>query len=299
VGGGGGIVGGGLFSSTISGAAPFAGSLGGAGTGGDVKITSTHNVVVSGDNSVGIYGQSAGGSGQGNVSIKVDNSGNGVGLIWAFKGNGAAVEFADGKSNTLITNGTLYAQGTIAGTIPVALNGMAILGGSGDEAITNLARSPSGANAPQLVNGTRTSNIIGNVDLGGGNNTIDNQAGALFITYDFVKLSATNPPTAFGTQQLTNSGFLSPGDRGGVKVTSVAGNFQQTGTGVYYIDVDLNKQNTPNPVTDRLNVTGSSKVGGEGPLLLLSINKAFANSGYVVVHSDGGTTNDGFTPTLT
>ena len=42
-------------------------------------------------------------------------------------------------------------------------------------------------------------------------------------------------------------------------------------------------------------------MGGAGPLLLLSINDAFSNAGYVVVHSEtpGGVTDAGFTPTLT
>jgi hypothetical protein len=305
IGGGGGIAGSGLFTNlegvpnglgTDKGA--FAGSVGGTGFGGKVEITSTHNVVVMGEHSVGIFGQSHGGSGNGSVLITIDQkSGNGIGLVWAAHGSGAAVQFANGASNQLVTDGTLYAKSTFTDGLP-DLNGLAILGGTGDEAIKNVARSPSGPNENQLVAGlggtlTRTSNIIGNVNLGGGSNSLLNEAGALFITSDFVKLGAGN--------LLTNEGYLSPGDRGRVQVTAITGDLTQTAApkGVYYIDIDLNKQNTANPVTDKLNVTGSSVVGGEGPLLLLSIDKTFVDAGYVVVHSDGTTTNSGFVPTLT
>jgi hypothetical protein len=330
IGGGGGIVGNGMFANTVGGPGPFAGSVGGNGSGNHVNITQTRNVVVSGEESVGIYGQSAGGSGNGNIQIAVNHSGangNGVGLIWASHGTGAAIQFADGSNNTLTTNGTLYAQGSTltpnTANIPQIpnvspnffllpnLSGLAILGGSGNEAITNLAYTvPSSGSAdygvvfnipmgtdsagnPVLV-GTRTSTIIGNVDLGPGTNSLLNQSDALFLTNTSINLGSGNT--------FTNQGLLSPGDRGRVQVTGVTGNFTQTASGKYFIDVDLNQQNTPNPVTDKLNVTGSSSVGGEGPLLLLSINKAFAgpnDPGYVIVHSDGTTTDTGFTPTLT
>jgi hypothetical protein len=297
IGGGGGIVGNGMFTSDIAmaGLTPFAGSVGGPGEGGNVSITHSRNVVVMGEQSVGIYGQSAGGGGNGNVAIDVDHTatnGNGVGLVWAAHGSGAAVQFADGGTNTLNTNGTLYAQSSVAttGVLPL-LNGTAILGGDGNEAIVNRARAPSGANDSQLIGGTRTSNIIGNVDLGGGTNSLTNEAGALLISDTFLMLGNGN--------LLSNEGYLSPGDRARVQTTDVTGNLAQSGSGVYFIDIDLNQQNTPNQVNDLLSISGTGAFDGEGPLLLMSINKAFSDAGYVVAQADGGITDNGLVPTLT
>ncbi|WP_119389810.1 autotransporter outer membrane beta-barrel domain-containing protein [Taklimakanibacter lacteus] len=325
IGGGGGIAGGGLFATTLGGTSAFAGSVGGDGSGKDVDVTTLRNVVVAGQNSVGIFGQSAGPDGQGAVDIRVDKSGNGVGLIWALAGMGSAVQFADGATNTLQTDGTLYAQGSIVGTGLPNLGGIAIRGGSGDENLTNLAylfpaAPPPGTfgfgadygvlfdmttgaldpvtNLPLFDAGTRTNNIIGNVDVAGGNNNLTNQAGALFITEKSVTLDDDGNPNPLGSgQELTNHGLLSPGDRGRIQVTDVGGNFVETLTGKYFIDIDLNQQNTGNQLTDRLNVTGGSGVGGEGGLLLLSINKAFTE--YVIVSSAEGTADNGFTPKLT
>jgi hypothetical protein len=296
IGGGGGIVGNGMFATTLGAAGdrPFAGSVGGIGTAAAVGVTQTRNVVVMGESSVGIFGQSAGGTGDGNVALNINHAGtngNGVGLVWAAHGSGAAVQIADGLDNTLTSNGTLYAQASLLGGGLPLLNGMAILGGDGNDVVTNLARAPAGANDNHLVGGTRTSNIIGNVDLGGGANGLVNQSGALFITDASIILGAGN---LFG-----NEGLLSPGDRARVKETGVTGDFDQTATGAYYVDIDLNAQNTPAPVTDLMDMTGSAAFAGEGPLLLLSINKAFSNAGYVIAHADGGMTDNGFTPTLT
>ncbi|MGE4248942.1 MAG: hypothetical protein AB7F09_06105 [Parvibaculaceae bacterium] len=327
IGGGGGIAGGGLFRTTLAGSGGFAGSVGGEGTAKDVSVTTFRNVVVVGQNSVGIFGQSAAPDGAAKVGIKIDKSGNGVGLIWAASGTGAAVQIADGLGNTLATNGTLYAQGTLAGSgLPANLNGLAFLGGAGDEAATNLAyafpalplpTTPFGFGAdygvvfdltsgaidpvtglPVFDAGTRTSNVIGNINAAAGNNIFTNEAGALFITDQFVTLDddGTPAPLISGQQVLANSGLLSPGDRGKVQVTGIAGNFTESASGVYFIDIDLNQQNTGNQVTDRLNVTGGSGVGGQGGLLLLSINKAFTE--YVIVSSEAGTSDNGFVPEL-
>ncbi|MGN6489802.1 MAG: hypothetical protein ACTHLT_18540, partial [Devosia sp.] len=295
IGGGGGIVGNGMFITELAdaGQGPFAGSVGGSGTAAAVNVTQTRNVVVAGSSSVGIFGQSAAVDSKGNVTITIDQAGtngNGVGLVWASYGDGAAVQIADGNDNALNTNGTLYAQGSLFGAGPPRLDGMAVLGGDGNDTITNLTRSPTDPNASPLAGITRTSNIIGNIDLGGGNNRFVNQAGALFISDASVIL---------GTGELSNEGFVSPSDRGRVGETAVIGDMKQLGSGAYYIDIDLNAQNTPSLVTDLWDITGTGAFAGEGPLLLLSINKAFSNDGYVIAHADGGMTETDFTPTLT
>ena len=299
IGGGGGIAGSGMFGTDIDDPdlRAFAGSIGKPGTAGVVSITQTGNVVVAGEDSVGIFGQSAGGTANGDIGIVIDRNGpegNGIGLVWAADGSGAAVQFADGKDNTLSSNGTLYAQGSVAtpDVLPL-LGGLAILGGDGNEDVFNRARGAGFVDDYALTGGiTRTSNIIGNVDLGGGTNNLTNEAGALFISDAFVNLGSGG--------YLTNQGFLAPGDRGRVQTTAVGSHLVLADSGFYHIDLDLNQQNVDDTkVTDRITVDETASVDGAGPLLLLSINKAFSDAGYVIVHADGGVTDQGFTPTLT
>ncbi|WP_187971188.1 hypothetical protein [Aquibium microcysteis] len=297
--GGGGIVGSGLYGTDIDDPdlKAFAGSVGKPGTAGRVSVTQTRNVVVAGEDSVGIYGQSAGGTANGDVDIVVDHNGtdgNGIGLVWAADGTGAAVQFADGDENLLSSNGTLYAQGSLAApNVLPRIDGLAVLGGIGNEDVFNRARGAGFVDDYALTDGvTRTSNIIGNVDLGGGTNNLTNEAGALFISDAFVKLGMGG--------YLTNEGFLAPGDRGRVLTTSVGSHLVLADSGFYYIDIDLNQQNADDTkVTDLISVNETATVDGAGPLLLLSIDKAFSNDGYVIVHADGGVTDQGFTPTLT
>jgi hypothetical protein len=315
VGGGGGIVGTGRFSSSL-GTSAFAGSVGGTGSSGSVSIATSKNVIANDEDSIGIYGGSSSAFTSGVVTIDVSNSGNGVGLIWGGFGKGAAIVFEGGnENNALNSDGTIYASGNVPSSSGLPLiNGLAIAGTAGGEKITNLPYafplppvppSPSGYGADYGVVfdisniGTRTSNVIGNVDLGSGNNNFINDSGALFITEAFAKLDNDGSPLPLGQQTLTNHGLLSPGDRGRVQVTSLSGNFVQTDGGRYFIDVDLNQQNTGNPVADRLNITGSADIAGEGPILLLSINKKFEEYVIVDAPNPGATILDnGFTPTL-
>jgi hypothetical protein len=313
VGGGGGIVGAGNFSSTL-GSEPFAGSVGGSGSAGTVSVATTKNVIANNEDSFGIFAQSASASTatNGAVSVDVSNAGNGVGLVWGGYGNGAAVRIDGGTAaNTLNSDGTLYATGNTPSPSGLPLiNGLAISGGDGGETATNLAYTFAPLPAANTFDygsdygivfdiaygaafgGTRTSNIIGNVDLGAGENSLTLEEGSLFISEAFAKLDDDDTPSA--GQTLTNNGLLSPGDRGRVQVTSVAGNYAQSATGKYFIDVDLDSQ-----TTDKLDLTGSAEVAGEGPLLLTSINKKFNEYVIIDAPSVGGTvTDNGFTPTL-
>jgi hypothetical protein len=302
VGGGGGIVGAGAFSASL-GTEPFAGSVGGTGSAGTVSVATTYSVIANSEDSYGIFAQSSSASlgTNGDITVNVSNAGNGVGLVWGGFGDGAGVVFEGGtQANTLTSDGTIYATGNTPSPSGLPLiNGLAISGAAGGEAITNSAYTFASATDYGVdffagAFGTRTSAIIGNVDLGGGDNSMLVEDGALFISEAFVEIDGSAGPA----NGLTIDGLLSPGDRGRVQVTNLSGNYTQTATGQYFIDVDLNQQNTGNEVTDRLEITGSAEVAGEGPLLLMSINKKFNE--YVIVDAPNGTvTDNGFEPTLT
>ena len=115
--------------------------------GGDVEIITDGNILVYGSNSHAILAQSHGDDGNGDISITISG-----GLVRGGLANSAGVYFMDGAVNSLDNYGTITALNGIAGT--------AVRATDGSETINNF--------------GT----ISGAVDLGGGNNTFNNIAGA-------------------------------------------------------------------------------------------------------------------------
>ena len=197
--GGGGIVG---ASGDLLGLDPgFQGTAGGTGTGGGVSLEQTQNVVVTGLNSFGLLLQSAGGTGNNNISLIVDN---GVTVIGG-TGTGAGVGFLGGATNLFTNNGAIAAINGLAGS--------AFFGDTGNNTIDNF--------------GT----MIGSMQLGTGTNAIDNEIGGLLIMGSNINLGAANT--------LTNNGTLSPGGSANVFTSGVTGNLVQSMTGNYFVDVDL------------------------------------------------------------
>ena len=128
---------------------------------------------------------------------------------------GVGVWFTDGDANTLANHGHIT-------TFDGVDDGYAIFA-SGSDA-THLGGSETVTNA-----GT----VTGSFDLGTGVNSFTNQAGA---TLNFGKYAFAG---AGGT--VSNSGWMSPGGDGKVMSTSMTGDFTQTATGVYGVDLDLSK----------------------------------------------------------
>jgi len=159
------IGGGGGLAGDIGTGIGFAGSAGGDGAGSDVNITHDGNIIVYGANADGIFAQSTGGSGSGNITIDVSG-----GTILGGSGTGVGVHFAEGADNTLTNDG-----------IVTALSGNAIIGDSGNETIDNY--------------GT----IGGSVELGGGVNTFNNYEPAVLNSGSAVDLGAGNSLTNAGT----------------------------------------------------------------------------------------------------
>ncbi|MGE5177790.1 MAG: autotransporter domain-containing protein, partial [Bacteroidota bacterium] len=185
------------------------------GAAGDVSITVDGNVTADGTNSRAIVGVSSGDAGAGRITMLIKS-----GTVRGSAGSGTAVTFVGGTDNVLENHGTIDSKS--------GLGGMAILGGSGNETIENFGT-------------TR-----GLVDLGSGNNTFDNNAGALFEAGTYVKLGEG------GT--LVNSGVLSPGGAS-VATTTIEGNFVQNADGTLSITVGKD-------VLDKLIVTGSVNLDG-------------------------------------
>ena len=215
--------------------------------GGAIDVTVTGDVMVHGMGSHGIFAQSIGADGNGDISVTVLS-----GTVQGGSGSGAGVYIADGASNTLTNWGSVS-----------ALSGAAIMGGIGDEMIDNY--------------GT----VTGNVDLMTGSNGFNNYFGGVFNAGPVVYLGAG--------RLLSNSGTVSPGGAGAAQTTVLTGDFSQLDSGTYYVDLDFASYEP-----DRLNVSGVSNVRGEayfGP-----VNGGWAVPGtheWTILSSSGGVTNWG------
>ena len=242
VGGGGGLAG------DAGNGLSFAGSVGGAGSGGTVHITHTGNITTYGDNADGIFAQSAGGTNTGG-SVEIDYIGsinvygsnssaiyvqscgdqgaNNLtltihnGVFQGGAGSSAGVWFADGGNNTLYNFNTITTLNGIAGN--------AIIGGAGNETINN--------------DGT----VIGSIDLGAGQNQFNNYSGGRLNAGAVINLGAGN--------LFLNNGTLAPGGPGMLETTMLTGNLMQVTNGV--VEIKLGST-----ACDRLAVSGTAALDG-------------------------------------
>ena len=235
-------------------------------------MNQTGDIGAIGKNSFGILAQSVG-STNGNINITVNSGfieggstgfagvsfiGGGAATIGQGLEGGAGVGFLDGATNLLTNAGAITSVGRI--------DGFAITGTTGDENVVN--------------NGL----VIGSVDLAGGVNNFDNKPGAIFNAGTTVYLG----PAGF----LTNEELISPGNYGRVLTTDVTGNFIQTPTGIYGLDLNLD------PTADRINVTGTAQVSGTVNINIMNPGLATPGSNVITILSAaGGETHPGLTLT--
>ncbi len=125
-------------------AVEFAGSAGGAGTGGKVQVDLRADVRAD-----GIMLQSAGGSGGSDIGLEVAS---GV-AVRGGMGSGAGVRLRDGAQNSLINRGAI---GAMAG-----IEGRAIQAGGGADRVENFGE------------------LAGSIDLGGGADSLTNRTGGV------------------------------------------------------------------------------------------------------------------------
>jgi uncharacterized protein with beta-barrel porin domain len=211
----------------------FAQSAGGKDFGAPIEISTLDDVICSGVNSDGIVGQSIGETGNGNIEITIADS-----SIVQGGAGGTGVKFMDGGSNLLKNSGTL---GTLDG-----INGMAIksveTGAVKDEAGKTIATIKVGKETIENY-GT----ITGSVDLGGGSNSFHNFQDATFISGSKINLGGTN--------LFTNEGIINPGGTEGVHSVLTA-NFTQTDTGIFQPILFSNGNSS------QLQVSGTASLNG-------------------------------------
>ena len=246
-------------------------SISSQGAGGAITITYNGSIFASGLDADGIRAQSLGVAASptdttspypalsttavannGDIAITV----NGQSTVSGGAGAGAAIRFIDGHNNTLVNYGTLT---TVKG-----LDGITIIGGSGNETFDNY--------------GT----LEGRIDLGGGINAFHNHAGATIVPGSVLDMGS---PTAV----LDNVGNLSPGRSGTVLTTALNGSLNQTGSGVYTVDLDF-----LNLSADRINATGTIVLGGKVKLNFDNIPKLRpGTTALTIASAAGGLTHPG------
>ena len=211
-----------------------------------VKVTMDGNITVSGGNSSGIYAQADGRDAGDTVTVDVtgDITVKGIGgkgiFARADTGNigitlhggiidaaANGIEFVGGPTGTGVFN-TL----TINNAVTISGATYDVLGGTGDEKIDNY--------------GTLTTR--GTIDLGTGDNSFNNMAGATFNSGTAVILGPNN--------RFTNEGDLSPGGASAVQETALTGTFLGEQGSTFTVTTG------PNDSSDRLTVTGLARLGG-------------------------------------
>jgi hypothetical protein len=188
--------------------------------GGVVNVNVLGDVIANGAESDGIVAESLGSrSGGGNIIVIVDG-----GIVQGGTGSGAGVRFSGGADNLLTNRGAITTLNGSVGTV--------VIGTGGNETVENY--------------GT----LVGGVDLGSGNNALNNQEGAVFSSGNSIYLGNGN--------KMVNKGTLAPGGSNKVATSAITGNFEQTDKGTLAVDVDFT-----NNQTDQITVSGSADLAGQ------------------------------------
>lgn len=178
----------------------FAQSVAGLGAAGNVDITLNGSISASGDHAYSIYAQSGGGSGNGDITVTIND-----GIVTGGTGTGAGVLISGGAENGLLNHGAI--------TSVSGIHGRAIVSSGGNETINNY--------------GT----VTGSIDLGTGTNSFNNLAGGLLNAGSAIHLGPGNV--------LNNEGTVSPGGTGTVLATTLSSDYIQPSGGTFAADIDF------------------------------------------------------------
>ncbi len=205
----------------------FMDSSGGAGTSGNVNLVINGGVIASGRNGIGVFAQSRASGSQGDISIDLAPNG----IIYAGT-NGIGVQMSGGNHNQFTNNGVVYGED--------GLNAWAVVGDSGHDRLDNY--------------GT----IIGQINLGAGNNQFINRPGALFVPGPQILLGS--PANMF-----ENDGTMIIGGLDHTQHTYLNGSFVQMAGGSTHAKLDFGTSSM-----DQLDITGTASLGGELKLALIN-----------------------------
>ncbi|WP_353149374.1 autotransporter outer membrane beta-barrel domain-containing protein [Pollutimonas bauzanensis] len=212
--------GGGLAGSSDGG---FAGSVSNREYSGSVSVTQSGSVVANGAGAAGIFAQSDAGSGRSPVKVVVN------GAVQGGSGTGSGVWVADGTSDNHLT---INAGGSVS-----ALSNVAVRYDSEDRLVSSHL----------IVDnyGTLKGNLVCSASDGGKACTLNNKEGGVAI--DAVVYKA----------DVNNAGLLISGHPGGFQLLDVAGDFNQSSSGVLRADVDFDKMKSAHMI-----VQGDASLAG-------------------------------------
>lgn len=274
----------------------------------DVSVHAKGNVTASGSSAIGIavggVGEATGPapdgtltpSNNGHLSVEVDSGVTVRGGATAASGYdlerlAAGVAFVGGADNSLINRGTIAAD---SGLAVVAFEGLQLLAPEdGEDSLINFVAGPiaiqnygaidgdirTGAGNDTLIN-AGNGVISGDIDLGGGTNSIENRDNAIINSGDEIAVGAGN--------LFNNAGIVSPGGLGVTQRTVVIGNFVQTSSGRFLVDInDASGQRS-----DQLDISGTATVAGLIVPHVVNMNSQIAKE-YLILSAQGGVTSAG------
>lgn len=240
----------------------FGQSATGQGNAQAVTLTAQSNLFAQGADSVAVYGESTAQGARGDIMINL----NGAYTVGG-SADGRAVMMVGGANNRVNNHSLLYALGDtyeyqyvgaapVAGPVPTNAILESLLDDFSPLAISGTSGNDQVDNTPGALGMGR---VIGNVDLGGGNNGFHNGANASMVGLSYINL---------GGGDFLNDGLMTSQGIGVVATIDVGGGFIQSGAGDLVTDIDLNTQ-----TNDQLLLTGNGNFNGEMPLNFLSIDQ--------------------------
>ena len=242
------------------------------GDGGDVTVEMEGNILTEGERSIGIYAKSETKIVTVEVTGNIETKGtDSHGIAVTSDGGNLDIKLNGGKITSDQANGIDFYKGnnnklTIRNAVTISGGVYDVLGGIKNETIDNY--------------GTLTTS--GTINLGEGNNTFNNRAGATFNSGDSVILRHDGDMS--GTADVfTNWGNLSPGGAGVVQETTIIGNFVNMQEGMFTVTID------PETGThDKLIVQGTAPLEG-GMVKITGLTDTDAGP-YTILEADGGVT---------
>ena len=209
----------------------FAQSVAPQGVAGNVDITPDGDIYALGNHAYAIYAQSSGGLGNGNINVDLLNADS---MIVGGSRDGAAVAMIGGNENRLFNAGLITSVSDISGN--------AIFATHGNDRVENYGA------------------ITGSVDLGDGSN--------YFVNYGLINSGLIYNIGDGG--QLFNDADFSIGGIDNFWNTTFYGTFNQSENGTMWFDVDFAYgANT----SDRLDIYGNAILNGSLGLSLLNLDE--------------------------
>ena len=250
---------------------------------GAVDITVNGDITTLGVGSDGITAEV--GDGDGDVLIDV------TGDILAKGRSSSAIEtsVADGEIKITLHGGSLISEQTIGvefGNSTIGtVNSLTISEGAAVTISGGNGTDVMGGNGNETINNYGTLTALGTINLGTGNNTFNNMAGATFYSGTAVDLGSDDEDL------FSNAGNLSPGGANAVQETTLTGNFQnfitdEQGTkeeGTFTVTIG------PENSSDLLTVRGDATLD-DGTVRVVG---AYVGDNYTILYVPGSNTLSG------